>query len=322
MSWPFFMKLTYSMLLADFLANTGLESSVAIIAFFNRALQTRYQDALSAFSSWKNQQTQSTTTVIGQQYYSYPPGVVNIEAATLQQGTIVYPIRVVNSQEEWNYINQYPNTNTIIPQFVFPRQYDFGVFPIPQAENTLVLNFIYTTPPLNQTDYITGTTSVINGSQSVSSSGASFTTNMVGRYFVLTDTSGFPTDFWYRITGANDATDVLTLQSYYEGVTISGSNYIVGQVPELPDEAHILLSWGVTADWFASRGDTKKSSEFNNLYYTGDPTNAQRFGKNILGGIIGLRERYSTRSDKKIVTMNKKSKVNYYINWVNSITSS
>lgn len=316
------MKLSYSQLFADFLANTGLEASSEIFAFFNRALQTRYQDALSAFSSWKNQQTQSTVTVLGQQYYSYPPGVINVEAATITQGTIAYPIKVVNSQEEWNYINQFPNTNTIIPQFIFPRQYDFGVFPIPQAVNTLVLNFIYTTPPLNRTDYVTGTVSVINGSRTVTSAGASFTTNMAGLYFVLTDSFGNPIDYWYRISGVNDATDVLTLQSFYEGLTVSGYNYLIGQVPELPDEAHILLSWGATADWFASRGDTAKSSQFNNLYYTGDVTNAQRFGKNILGGIIGLRERYAERSDKKIITMNKKSKVNYYINWVNSILPS
>ena len=309
------------MLFQDFLSNTGLSSSTSVIQFFNTHLQTRYQDALSAFSSWKNQQTQNTTTTIGQQYYSYPPGVINVEAATIQQGTIVYPIIVVNSQEEWNHINQYPNTNTIIPQFIFPRQYDFGVWPVPNAVHTMVLNFIYTTPPLNVADYSTGTVTVTNNSQSVSSSGATFTAGMVGRYFVLTDGT-YPTDYWYKISGVNDSTNVLTLQSYYEGTTASSQHYLIGQVPELPDEADILLSWGVTADWFASRGDTAKSTSFNNLYYTGDMTNAQRLGKNILGGLIGLRERYAERSDKKVVTMNSKAHINYYINWVNSISPS
>lgn len=316
------MKLSYTALFNDFLANTGLESSSAVIAFFNRALQTRYQDALSAFSSWRNQQTQTATTIIGQQYYSYPVGVINIEAATLQQGTIVYPIKVINSQEEWNYINQYPNTNTIIPQFIFPRQYDFGVWPVPSSEEALVLNFIYTTPPLNVADYATGTVTVTNDSLLVTSSGASFITSMVNKYFVLTDSDGYPIDYWYKIAAVNDATDVLTLQNYYEGATAVGQKYLIGQVPELPDEAHILLSWGATADWFASRGDIAKSTQFNNMYYTNDPTNALRMGKSILGGIIGLRQRYAERSDKKIVTFNSKAHSNYYINWVNSINSS
>ncbi len=316
------MELSYSQLFADFLSNTGLSSSTAIIAFFNRALQTRYQAALAEFSSWKNQQTQQTTTIIGQQFYTYPPGVITVEAATLQQGTIVYPIKVINSQEEWNYINQYPNTNTIIPQFIFPRQYDFGVWPIPNSVETLVLNFIYTMPPLNAADYTTGTVSVINGSQTVTSAGASFTLNMVNRYFVLTDANGFPVDYWYKISGVNDSTDVLTLQTFFQGATQATQKYIIGQLPELPNEAHILLSWGVTADWFSSRGDLAKSTQFNNLYYTGDPTNALRLGRNILGGIIGLRERYAERSDKKIITFNSKSHSNYYINWVNNILPS
>ena len=314
------MKLSWSMLFQDFLSNTGLASSTSVIQFFNIHLQTRCQDALAAFSSWKNQQTQSTNTAVGQQYYSYPPGVINVESATIQQGTIVYPIKVVNSQEEWNYINQYPNTNTMIPQFIFPRQYDFGVWPVPNATHALTLNFIYTTPPLNVADYTSGTVTVTSNSQSVTSSGAVFTANMIGRYFVLTDASGNPTDYWYKITGVNYSTNVLTLQSYYEGTTAASQKYLIGQVPELPDEAHILLSWGVTSDWFASRGNTDKSTNFNNLYYTGDMTNAQRMGKNILGGIIGLRERYAQRADKKVVTMNSKAHTNYYINWVNSIT--
>jgi len=314
------MKLTYSQLFADFLRNTGLASSAAVMAFFNTALQTRYMDLLASFSSWKNQQTQTASTVVGQQGYSYPPGVINVEAATLQQGTIVWPIKVVNSQEEWNFINQYPNTNTIIPQFIFPRQNDFLVWPIPRSVATLTLNFIYSVPALNVADYVTGTVSVTNASQNVTSAGgAAFTAAMIGRYFVLTDATGYPIDFWYKITGVNDVTDVLTLQSYYEGANAAAQNYLIGQVPELPDEAHILLSWGVTSDWFASRGDLQKAAQFSNMYYTNDPSNAQRFGKNIQGGLIGLRERYAERSDKKIITMNKKSHSNYYINWVNSI---
>lgn len=318
------MRLTYTGLLNDFSANTGLTLPLSTVdqTFFNQRLQTRYQDALSAFSNWKNQQLQTTTTVVDQQYYTYPPGAFTVESATLTQGTIVYPIRVVNSQSEWDYINQYPNTNTIIPQFVFPRQYDFGVWPVPSQATTLTLNFIYSTPPLNQADYTTGTVSVTNASQTVTSAGgANFTSAMVGRYFVLTDSSGFPIDYWYKITGVNDVAETLTLQTYYDGSTASGQNYIIGQSPELPDEAHIFLSWGVTADWFASRGDLTKSTQFNNMYWTGDPNNPNRKG-NILGGIIGLRDRYAERADRRIVTLNTKGHSNYYINWTNSILPS
>lgn len=318
------MELSYSLILRDILQNIGLPNSsdAGVLNFIKQRLQTRYQDLLASFSSWRNQQTQTASTVIGQQYYHYPPGVINVESATLQQGTIVYPIRVVNSQEEWDYINQYPNTNTIIPQFIFPRQVDFGIWPVPSQVQTLTFNFIYTTPPLNVADYTTGTVSVTNGSVTVTSSGATFTQDMVGRKMVLTDSSGFPIDFWYVISGVNDGTNELTLQSYYEGTTKTAQNYIIGQVPQLPDEAHIFLSWGVTADWYNLRSDTDKGTRFNNMYYTGDPNNTERDAQNTQGGLLGLRARYAERSDKKIVTMNTKAHSNYYINWVNSILPS
>lgn len=315
--------MSYSMLLRDYLLNIGKSGSIDtnVISFFNQHLSTRYQEVLSSFSSWKNQQTQTAVTTANQQYYSYPPGVVNIESATVTQGTIVYPVKVVNSQTEWNYINQYPNTNTMIPQFIFPRSQDFGIWPIPVAANTLTLTYIYTTIPLNQVDYFTGTTTVTNNSVTVTSSGADFTTSMIGRYYVLTDSSGNPIDFWYKIVDVDSGDDELTLQSFYEGLTAATQNYLVAQVPDLPDEAHILLSWGTTADWFAQRGDTKKASEFNNMFYTGDAQNSKREGI-AMGGLLGIRDRYAERSDSKIVTMNKKSRMNYYINWTNSITSS
>ena len=170
---------------------------------------------------------------------------------------------------------------------MFPSRDDFGIWPIPAADDyTITLNYIYSTPPLNVADYTTGTVTVTNGSQFVSSSGgASFDSTMAGRWFVLTDASGFPTGYWYRITSANDATDVLTLETYYEGSSLSGQNYIIGQVPELPDESHIFLSWGVTADWYATRGDGTRAAEFNNMYYTGDPNNSKRVAQNVEGGL-------------------------------------
>ena len=317
------MKITFTGLQQDFSSNTGLTLPLDTVTqqFYNAHLSTAYTDALSTFSNWKNTQTQTALTVIGQQAYSYPPGVISIESATVTQGTIVYPIQVVNSQSEWDKINMFPNITTYIPQYVFPRQYDFQLWPIPRGVQTITLNFIYSTPPLNVADYTTGTTSVTNASQLVTSSGgAIITTDMIGRYFVLTDATGYPVDYFYRITGVDTGANTFTLQSFYEGVTKATQKYIIGQVPELPDEAHILLSWKVTSDWYASRGSSAASTYWNNMYYTGDGTNAERFGKNILGGMMGIRQRYAGRADKHVVRMNRGGNGGRYpIHWINRI---
>lgn len=312
------------MLREDVLFNIGLpgDTSTNVISFINRHLQTRYQDLMAEFKNWQIQQPQTASTVASQQYYHYPPGVVAVETATITQGTIVYPLEIVNSQQQWNYINQYPNTNTFIPQFIFPRQYDFGVWPIPTDAYTITFNFIYRDRNLNVEDYTTGTVDVTNNSQTVESTGAVFTSAMIGRFFVLTDASGYPTDYWYPITGVDEADDELTLQTFYEGTTASTQNYLIGQVPLLPDEAHILLSWGVTADWYGTNSDTDKAKQFNNMYYTGDPQNNNREARNVSGGLIGLRERYAERADRRVVTFNSKNRINFYPNYINTILPS
>lgn len=317
------MRMSYTLLKNDILRNIGFpgDTSSDLTAFINLHLQTRYQDLLAAFSNWKNTQTQTAVTEADAQYYAYPPGILSVESATLEIGQISYPIRVVNSQEEWDYINEYQNAQNFIPQYLFPRQYDFGIWPIPQeAGNTITLNYIYRDINLNVADYTTGTVTVTNNSQSVSSSGSVFTNAMAGRWFCTTDSDGYPNSFWYLITAVTEATDVLTIQTYWSGLTAATQNFIVGQTPALPEEAHILLSWGVTADWYLSRGNTQKAQAFNNLYYTGDTNNSNRAGVSVLGGVIGIRERYAERSDKKVVRFNTKSKVGYFPEWINRIT--
>lgn len=314
------MKLTYTSLRNDILRNIGLNGTTdtEVIAFINTHLQTRYQDLLASFTNYKNMSTQTASTVADQQYYHYPPGIVDAEAATVTQGTIVYPVTVVNSQEQWNYINQYPNTNTFIPQFIFPRKVDFGIWPTPQAAYTLTLTYIYRDTNLIFDDYTTGTVTFTNNSTTVTGVGTAWTAAMQGRYIVPANSDLFPTGYWYRIITTNSPTS-FTIDSFYEGLTVAGSKFVVGQAPDLPDEAHILLAWGVTADWYLQRADTAKAAQFNNLYYTGDPQNSQRGGKYVEGGLIGMRERYSERADKKVVNMNAKNRIGFYPNWINQI---
>jgi len=308
------------MLKNDILNNIGLPGSTdtTVISFVNLHLQTRYEDLLAAFSSWPNQTAQNANTVAAQQYYHNPPGIVKIESVVILQGQIAYPLKLVNSQQEWNYINQYPNIQVFIPQFYFPRRDDFGVWPTPQAIYPMTVNYIYRDRNLNVTDYIAATVTFTNNSQSIVGSGTVFTSDMIGRFIVPTDTDGFPTGYWYRITAVTDTTH-LTIETFYEGATAIGSKYLIGQTPELPEEAHILLSWGVTADWYIQRGDMEKAARFNNLYYTGDGNNAERGGKSVLGGLYGVRERYAERGDRRIITMNKKGKIGFYPEWINRI---
>ena len=54
-------------------------------------------------------------------------------------GGVAYPLIVIQSQLEWNRINQIDFSGTTIPQFIFPRRDDFGIYPTPQDAYTVSL---------------------------------------------------------------------------------------------------------------------------------------------------------------------------------------
>jgi hypothetical protein len=93
------MRYTYTDLQNDFLDNIGQTGSTDanLIAFFNRKLSFRYQTALAFFTNPLTQVTKTASTVINQQDYHKPVGIVDIEAATVTVGSIAYPLVVVDS---------------------------------------------------------------------------------------------------------------------------------------------------------------------------------------------------------------------------------
>ena len=72
---------------------------------------------------------QTASTVADQQFYHYPPNVYPpIVSATLTTGGVDYPLTTINSQREWDKLNEVSFSGSAIPQFIFPRRDDFGIW--------------------------------------------------------------------------------------------------------------------------------------------------------------------------------------------------
>ncbi len=293
------MRQTYTSLqniFLDYTGNTGT-TDTTVTNFFQRAVNTRYQLVLAEMDNWVSQGQLTASTVVNQQFYHNPVGIVNIETATVKVGSISYPLTTVDSQLNWDRINETLITTTAIPQFIFPRRDDFGIWPIPQGIYTITLNYSLRDRNLTVADYVTGTATVTNNSQTLLGIGTSFSALMINRWFQFTNDG-----YWYRISGFTDATH-LTLETSYEGSTAASGAYTIGQSPEIPEEGHEILAAGAAADYYMGlRSDIQKGNFFNNIFYTGDGNNNDRTGRNIVGGLIGLRKRYAERSNSKIVT--------------------
>lgn len=271
-------------------------------SFFDRSLGQRYQLILAELPNHKTQPPpQTASTVADQQYYHNPPGVSNVEAVTVTVGSLVIPLTVVNSQVEWDRLNEV-SISGAYPQHYFPRRDDFGIWPIPGGVYTLTVNYHLRDRSLTTADYTTGTCSVTNNSQTVTGSGTTWTSAMVGRWFKF-NTNGY----WYRVSAFTSTTEI-TLESVYEGPTAAGGTYLIGESPEIPEEGHICLVDGVTADYYSGpRKDRDQSTWFENKFWTGDGKNFQRDIKTAVGGVLGLKRRYASRSDSRLIKRRRKS---------------
>ena len=292
------MRLTFSGLFTQCQSNTA-DTSATSLTYFKQQINTRYQLVLAQLQDYQDIKTATASTVVAQQYYHNPPGYVNIESITVTtsaSSSIKYILKPVDSSLDWDILNAIQFTGSAIPLYFFQRRDDFGIWPTPQGVGTITINYIYRDRNLTQSDYTTGSITATNNSQTITGSGTTFTAGMVGRWISVTNDG-----YWYRISGFTSTT-ILTIEEAYQGTTGSSLAYTLGECPELPEEAHELLSIGATGDYYAGvRNDLKNATWWNNTFWTGDGNNNDRTGRNIRGGLIGLQKRYSARSNSKIV---------------------
>ena len=220
--------------------------------------------------------------------------------------SVKYPLETIHSQSVWNWLNSLTIQASAIPQFVFPRRDDFGIWPTPQAVYTITFDYHARDRNLTVADYTTGTVAVTEDSATVTGTGTTFTANMVGRWFQVTTNT--KDSYWYRITSYTSAT-VVTLESVYEGATGTTLSYKIGESSELPEELHIVVRilLGTKRAWYGGPGqDITKATWWNNKMWTGDGNNSSRDIGNTNGGILGGKKRYASRSNTRIIRRAKR----------------
>lgn len=260
--------------------------------------------------------TQTASTVASQQYYHYPPDLNSIETVTITIGAVTYTLDVIDSQEKWNEFNAVTYAPSSIPRFYFPRRDDFGIWPIPTDAHTITFTYTYKLRDLINDDYTTGTITATQNSQTITGSGTTFTAGMVNRWFKAT-TDGY----WYRIATFSSTTSI-ALESVFEGSTVSGGTYTIGESPEIPSELHILIPYHVAALYYGGyRKDSSMAIYWNNMFWTGDPQNNSRDIQRAVGGLLGAKKRYASRSNSRIIK--RKKSINYFRDqvWATTLSS-
>ena len=231
------------------------------------------QDIIQALSLFKNAakrywtRRQITANLVsGQQDYQLPADFVRATEITLTANGIVYPLVEVQSEHKWNELNVIPAVTIYIPTKFFVKGNNvISIWPAPSTTNVGTLSVAYEprTPDFSLAD-ITGTATVSSGVTTVTDSATSFAQNMIGMYYTTTDgTDGN----WYQI-GAFNSSSSIELANYYQGVSGSGRNYLIGACPDIPEDYHLGLVYYAAAQFFLKRKDQGSSNMYLAMFQT------------------------------------------------------
>ena len=270
---------------------------------FNYSLGARYQTIFGTISSFINQDELTSSTVANQQYYSYPVGTVSVDSATISIGNMKYTLQPIYSQQQWNYWNALQIQPTAIPQFIFPRKDDFGIWPIPTDVYTITFQRFFRDRNLAVEDYITGTIDVTNDDTTITGTNNQFTDAMVGRWLTVTDISIPGQGYWYQIASVTDSSH-LKLSVPWAAISSNDVAFRIGESPEIPEEAHSILPYGTAADYYSGlKNDADNATRFDNFFWSGSFNTSSRdlADKNITAGLIGLYKKYMDRERDNII---------------------
>lgn len=277
-------------------------STDTITADFKKDINTGCAKLMAGMHRSYLRVSRSTDLVAAQQYYQYPQDCREMRNFKTHIGGIERSMTEVTDEEYWDRINQTPITG--IPYLFFVKApKEIGLHPTPSAAVSSGGELVFTRKHLNMTqdDYTTGTVTVTNGGQTVTGSGTSWTQNMVGRAFEVTDGSD---GNWYRIASVETATS-LTLENTNQGISGGALAYRIGECAFIPEE-YLETPTDYALSRFYLGRDAAKQAQYLNMYKSDSEELRSEYGRKASSSVIDASHRVpiydSLRSNISIQT--------------------
>lgn len=204
------------------------------------------------------------SSVASQQSYrlphNYQPNSLSM-CYVLQGGIKYYPQEVI-SQLDFDILANDSSTSSY-PQFFNIYGDYINFYPLPSDTTwTIYLKYRQMCKEMSADDYITGTITATLDSRTITGSGTTFTSAMIGRQILL------PDGIWYKIQSYSSATE-LFLYKTYEGATTAGATYTIGDCPIVPDGFQDILIYKPLEHYFMMTGEENRATFYKNLYDIG-----------------------------------------------------
>lgn len=222
---------------------------------------------------FSNEGSYTMVTVAQQQFYKMPPNYSKLKTLTITIGNLKWTPTEILTREEWDKLNVFPYYSDIPNNyFIYPggdHGGQIGIWPIPSSNgNTITFNYKFRIPDLSLVDYTTGTVAVTTLTSAITGTTTIWTptTNSQNesRWIQISQAKG--DNLWYQVASV-DSTTGITLYQPYQGITVSGGSYTLGQMPILMEDFHDMLVWKALVYYFSSIVDNpKKAAEFQGMY--------------------------------------------------------
>lgn len=178
-------------------------------------------------------------TVASQSTYQEPYDMKDVVDFYIVSGSLRYVVTEAPNATFWDQL-QFAQYSSDIPQYYWRFNGVTNVFPTPASSgNQLTWRYRRRLIDLNLADYTTGTVSVTNASTTVTGSGTSWFRGMAGCWLQIAANNTSATtngdNGWYQIASVA-STGSLTLVNQYQGSTVAGGSYTIGQASIIPED--------------------------------------------------------------------------------------
>lgn len=233
---------------------------------FKRDMNVGASKFLAALGREYNRHSRFTNLVAGQQYYQLPEDGQKLKEVIVSTGSYFPPMEQIPDEFAWRMMNMLSIVG--MPTHYWVRgSTEFGLYPSPANSITAGIEMVFSPKhvQMTQEDFSTGTITINQSSTTLTHSATGFTQTMVGLWFQNTDGSD---ERWYQIADYVSSS-VLTLGNVYQGNSVTGAVFRIGQVMDLPEECLEGPVDYAMYRHYLRRGNDARAAEFKALYQDG-----------------------------------------------------
>lgn len=277
------------------------DTSPGTLTQLQQDMNTGYQLFNAKLGRYWSRKQQFTDVIANQSIYQTPIDSVRIIGMTVKtadgDNTYSPPIKEIRSEYEWRLIKTVPNyaSSWITYYFVLGND-EIEVWPVPSANITNGIRFYYQQQDhdLSVDDIVSSslspaqTVTMTNGDTLVTSTGSTFTNQLIGLSFQLTGVTDLS---WYEIVDV-PTSSTLTLKSAFVGNSGSGLNFRIGQLPIIPQEYHSNLVDYALWLFFSGKGNEQRATLHKNLFDAAIEDAVQAYSSSTEGNVITDADNY------------------------------